>query len=406
MIRSAVASRTAGTDPNGAGHWRLWLPPLAAYLLSHLIQAVAEYRSGFAYFTVDGRARFDSQLYLEIAEHGYTLVRCGDIGLGHETGPDSWCGTAGWFPLYPALIRVVATLSPFDLPQAALVVTEAATVAMFGLFWWLLLRLPGGGPVTRGALLVALAAMPAATYFHAVFPMSVAVAAALAHVALLHAGRPLAAGLVGAVAAAAYPIGGGIVVIGLVLAGTAPARNARTLLAGALPALGTLGVFATHAVTVGRWDAYFLVQDRYRARGDGSDPGHNLLTLLRDAPPVPYSPDPAPAHQIERWQQVAPAEMAFALALTLLVTAVAVLPVLRRRRPDPLDAGLALYTLAIFVTPLLIGTQISQYRAHLLLAPGLLVLRRLPAVAGCGLALVMLPLSYVMGTMFGPRILF
>jgi hypothetical protein len=381
--------------------WYLWVPPFVAYLVSHVIQGVAQWRSGYPYLSFTERSRFDSGLYMDIAERGYTLVRCGEIGLGQETGPDSWCGTAGWFPLYPGLTWVVDTLSPLDTRQAGLVVAEAATAAMFGLFWWLLLRLPDSGRMTRVALLVLLAAMPAGTYFHAIFPMSLAVAAVLGHVALRHARRPIAAGLAGALAAAAYPIAAATAVIGVFLI-----RNVRSALACALPLLGTLAVLGLHAVTVGHWDAYFLVQERYEGQGEGHNPVHNLITLLRDAPKVPQGTVPPPADLVARWQHVAPAEMAFTGGVVLLVVAVALVPVLRRRRPDPLDAGLALYTLGMYVVPLVVGTQISQYRAHLLLVPGLLVLRRLPAVAACAVAAVAIVLSYLMGTLFGPRILF
>jgi hypothetical protein len=406
LQRSRTDGNVASVIKGAAGNWRLWLPPILAYLLSHLIQAAGPWRTGQTYFGFEARSRFDSALYMQIAEEGPTLALCRDLGI-HLESPEGWCGTAGWFPLYPGLIRLVEVLSPFDTIQSGLLVAEAATLVVFGLFWWLLQRLPGGGWVGRVALLGLLAAFPSGTYLHAVFPLSLTIAATLGHVALLRAGRPLAAGLVGAVAAASYPIAAGIIVIGLVVVALDPARNVRNLLAGVLPVLGTLAVFVVHAVTTGHWDAYFLIQQRYEAQGEGKNPVHNLLTLLRDAPRVPYTPDNPPSpSMVERWQQVAPAEMAFAALLTLLVTAVALWPLLKRHRPDPLDAGLALYTLAMFGAPLVVGTQISQYRAHLLLVPGLLVLRRLPAVVVCALAVAALPLAYWMGMMFGPRILF
>src|SRR3954468_9910273 len=85
--------------------------------------------SGYSPFSSPTWSRWDSGLYVDIAEHGYTLFRCAP-----PNGAD-WCGNAGWFPAYPWLLRAL-TLVGLPLLQTAACVAwlfSAATIVLLRL---------------------------------------------------------------------------------------------------------------------------------------------------------------------------------------------------------------------------------------------------------------------------------
>jgi len=54
----------------------LVVPPVLAWLAGHALYWAAAADNGFDYFLVRTHARWDSGNYLNIARHGYTLLRC------------------------------------------------------------------------------------------------------------------------------------------------------------------------------------------------------------------------------------------------------------------------------------------------------------------------------------------
>ncbi len=396
------------------------LPPLTAYLLGHVLYWTAAARTGYHYFTVAGHWRWDSAFYEQVADGGYQLFHCNP----QTTPPDQrWCGNAGWFPLYPWLIRAVQAPTGLSVGRAAVLVAELGTVAAVLLFWWLLTRPAPADPGPAGgalgppgqrlrnvALLALVTVFPVGVYFHAIFPMSVAVTATLACLALATRRRWLLAGLAGAVAAAAYPIGivAGLAAVGVaaVLAGRERAGWRRFLgqagVVGALSLTGLLLVFVVMQVTVGHWNAFFLSQDKYG--GQRYNPVAAFLSLVSQAQVSPEVGKATPG-QVHRLDLTVRTEMWASLGLVLLCCAAAVVAAVRRRFV-PLDAGLVVFAVVTFLVPLFAGTQISQYRSHALLLPALLLLRHLP---GWLLALLTVPtavLAYKMGTLFYLWLLF
>ncbi|MBM3400175.1 MAG: hypothetical protein FJY15_06370, partial [Bacteroidetes bacterium] len=73
--------------------------PLAVWLLarmaSHFMGIESQCCGGW---TAECWSRWDSGLYLQIAEKGHNLIPCPDW-------PGAWCGNAGWAPLYPLMIK-------------------------------------------------------------------------------------------------------------------------------------------------------------------------------------------------------------------------------------------------------------------------------------------------------------
>ncbi len=401
---------------------RFALPPLAAYLLGHLVYLTGAIRSGVDYFTVAAHARWDSTFYEEIAGHGYHMFVC-DTEPKFAFYGNAWCGNAGWFPLYPWLIRLVRMVTGLSVARSALLVGEAATIAAVLLFWWLLTRLvpsepgtagrgmrPRGAGLRNAALLALVVVFPVGIYFHAVFPMSVAVAATLACLALATRRHWVLAGLAGAAAAAAYPVGvaTGLGAVAAVAALAGGERNAvpryliRAALVGALSLGGLVLVFVVMRVATGHWDAFFLSQDKYG--GQRHDPLYAFIAMVSHGP---AGPDTVKASRMltDRLDVAVRAEMWASLGLVLLACACAVVAAVRRRIVA-LDVGLAFFAVVAWLVPLFAGTQISQYRSHALLLPVLLLLRHLP---GWLLGLLTIPaalLAYKMGTLFYVSLLF
>ncbi|MCA1827583.1 MAG: hypothetical protein LC689_11695 [Myxococcales bacterium] len=152
--------------------------PLLALLAARALTAAAALWAGVNPLRPHSYVRWDSNLYLSIAQRGYFLEHCGP---GSHYDPSQWCGNAGWFPLYGWLLKVA--------PGAVLSLIFQAI--LLALIW----RTSKSWPV----LLLA-AFFPGCIYQQAVFPVSLFLVCALV---FLQFWRPEA----GALAAMAYPTG-------------------------------------------------------------------------------------------------------------------------------------------------------------------------------------------------------
>jgi hypothetical protein len=383
------------------------VPPLLAYLVGHLVYTVAAALVSEAYLPVHGRVRADSGLYALIAERGYDLFLCDtDPALAPLFAPGAWCGSAGWFPLYPALIRAVSRPTGLGGYEAGLVVTEVCLLAGFVLSWRLLRGVP---PRVAWAVLALATLLPAGVYLRAVFPMALATTLLLGCVAALASRRWALAGLAGALVATAYPMGVAVAAIGCGTVLTLLQRRelrpwaaARATLAVAgLPLAGLAAVFGVHQLTVGHWNAYLMIQEHY---GNGfHNPLHSLAKLAVEPSVIPIA---QPREELLWVLHVfTDAELWWSLALVLLVVAAAVIAS-GRGRLRPYDAGLALYAVAMFVGPLIAGAGVSQYRSHTLLLPVLLVLRHLPGRVLWPFAALAGIIAVPMGMLFSTWLLF
>lgn len=411
-----MAGAQAGSDPETTRSVRrrlgmparLLLPPLVVFVLVRLLLCLAAARSGSPAWAAGSWAHWDSALYLDIAGNGYALVRCGP-----EYPPGSWCGNAGWFPAYPALIRLVALLG-LPLVTAAAVVSAAAALALLLVLWtrFLHARL-APGPLL---LLLLAAVFPGAVYQHAVFPLALFVFAVLVHLDALQRRRWWLAGLAAALAASTYPLGvvlplTGFVGAAVVAGGTAPARLRAAATVGGLAAAGALAVALRLQLSTGRWDAYLLVQDKY---GHGLNPPWQTLqaTLRPLADTEGFTAETA-----ARWQTLF---VAVVVAIALAGTTAALLrgggPRGARRcagtgggatgdgtiADGPARAALpvALFVGAAWLMPLVVGSGVSLYRSEAALLPAVALLRLLPRDVAAVLLALALPLAYVMAQLF------
>jgi hypothetical protein len=362
------------TKQSRPGPWSRWLPPPLAYVAVQLLFAIVAGHAGHTWFSVDSRTRADSGHYLAIARHGYRLFRCGDVPGSAGYPPDEWCGNAGWYPLYAFLTRGLSILTGLRPDLAGVLLAEACVLGTLILVWLLL----GGEVAPRNLACLALACvLPAGVYYHAVFPMSLAVLLALLTFLLLRTGHWVPAGLAGALLATSYPIGvllapaAGLYL--LLAAGPVRQRLIRAAVVAGTTALGMLAVLGMFRISTGRFDAHLLSARKY---GVGlQNPFASFQTILDGYHAV--QPAYIPTGEVGQVLGTLAAELWFSTALVGLgLAALAVAAV--QRRAAPLDWALGLYGLLMLVAPLVAGPSVAQFRSHTLLLPVVLLLRLLP----------------------------
>ncbi|HUZ15554.1 MAG TPA: hypothetical protein VMU72_05180 [Gaiellaceae bacterium] len=341
-----------------AASLRLW-PALAAWAAGAAGVLGTAAALGYPPFSPDTWTRWDSNLYLDIARHGYTLFHCAPPHAQH------WCGNAAWFPLYPALIALVH-LTGVPLAGGALMLAWAFWLGTLAL---LAIALEDALFTVGGAAALAFAAfVPGGVFEYAVFPLSLLSFALVASMLLLMKGRSWAAGVAAGIAAAAYPVGVAVVPVAVawlvLVAREAPVRERlrRAAIVGGLGAAGAAATPVVQAIQVGRWDAFFLVQDKY---------GHSL----RD----PLAPAVHAALGLSSWPPgnlISVTDLQ-ALLVALVLGLVLVELIVRRETATRLDVLVALWLVAswLFVHS---KSGVSVYRSEITILPAALLVRRLP----------------------------
>jgi hypothetical protein len=398
--------------PTQGGRGVLLLPPVLAFLAGNVFYglAAAALAPGASYLQPVLHARWDSWNYANIARVGYLLQPCNPA-----TSPFSasdWCGTAGWFPLYPLGMQGLHHLG-LSWPAAGWLLSELFTFGSLLLIWILL-----GARLTAANLwCLALAVVfPGSIYYHAVFPISLVTFATLGCVVLLGRGRWVAGGLVGAVAAASYPLGLMLVpavALGLVLGRKSlPARVwvPRVVATSALVGVGGLFVVGLQHQAVGHWDAYLKVQASY---GNGThNPAQQLHRVLlepvvsRDGidPRVPY--DARDTFNIEQARARVVGHFGFTrgpqaqFTLTVLLVALGLALTYGRRPAGLVDTLIALCICTFWVAPLLVAGSVTLHRSNALLLPLVVLLRDLSRLAQAALVLVATTIAWVMAMLF------
>lgn len=369
--------------------WGRFGPPIVVWCLSWLVVAGALQRQGQPIFSADSYARADSGHYLSIARDGYRLYPCQCQIDGLSEG---WCGTVGWFPLYSYLLRAGPYLG-LTLEQWGCLLTQTFRLGFLGLLWSMLHEVAWG---RRVWLLSFVGFFPGGIYHHAIFPISLLI---FLHCLAMHyalKGNGGWCALFGGLAAMSYSTG---FVFSAPLAlwiGSDPNRPlARRLYDWLLPVaaiwLGFAGVLALMYVEVGRWDAFFLVQEKY---------GHQLTWPLRTWEAYFRTVTEVPA-QDNPWF--------WGMVQTVLIgggmVACSVGYLLIRGWRDRVATLGLLVAGAYWLFPLMMGLGVSLYRAESLLVPIVLLLRRFPTGLIALLTLAELPLFVTMTELFAAGVL-
>ncbi|MFG3346664.1 mannosyltransferase family protein [Streptomyces sp. NPDC048018] len=267
---SVPAARRSAPRPD-PGLLRRAAPALLGYLLVRLLGLLVLAR--WAHLKGHGvwptiATSWDSGWYLGIADHGYD----------HELGTRTNHNNLAFFPLYPAMIKAVAAVTPGSRASVALVLAGLCSlVAALGVFA-VGDRLHGRR--TGTVLAVLWGASPAAVVQWMGYTESLFTALAAGALYAVLSGRwAWAAGL--AVAAGlTRPTGIAVAAAVSAAALLAARRGERGALAAAVAApVGWLGFVGWVGLRLGRWDGYFAVQRTWENEWDG---GAATLRVLRD----------------------------------------------------------------------------------------------------------------------------
>jgi hypothetical protein len=393
--RPEPAGVVAAARPGARRLLARWLlPPLLAFLLVQgllLGAATAAGQGGQRFLDPSIRRLWDAGQYVTIAGSGYTLQHCDPQRTPFEA--TDWCGSAGWFPLYPALLRVGHQVTGWDLEALGWGLAELLALGVLVLVWWLL-----GATVSVANLsILGLAAVfPGSIYDHTIFPISLCTFASLACLGLLVKGRWVVAGLAGAVAAAAYPLGAALVPVVAVwlLAQPGPlrARLLRGAAGGGLVLLGLGLVAGVMQRAVGHWNAYLMVQSSY---GNGL---HNPVDTFRASLLRPRLWHLSPEPLVSRLRL--PHAPQVELVLVLVLVGLALWTSFRRRPLVRADLAVALFTVVLWLGSLAAGGRVSQYRQYALLLPAVVLLRDLPRALQLCLLAVAAACTFAMATLF------
>ena len=372
------------------------IPPVVAWLAANVLYWAAADRGGYDYLLVRTHARWDSGNYLNIARRGYALTHCAPTATSPFTTAD-WCGTAGWFPLYPLGMRLVGALG-LGQPRAGLLLAELFALGSLGLLWWLLGSIPRptwpAWPWPRCSPAACTNTPSSRSRWPSPPDCCTWPCWRLA------AGRP--PGSPGlrrppptSPASCSSPWRPSGCCWNTADSGsTRRAHSARTVHVSALVLVGVLAVMGLQQAETGRWNGFLLVEAKY---GTGlHNPATTFVnTVVRQAPPPGASGQslagqPAPRDQFR---------------LVTIIVPVAVAATLTAGEQTPLELAVLLYTALFWLAPLVAGGHLAQYRMHALLTPSVLLPRRLPAAVAGILALLSALVAWQMAGLFHHYIL-
>lgn len=386
------------------------LPPVVAWLMANLITwliakaSVSGDGSHVAYWSTDGRRRWDSEHYLSIAKTGYEMFRCRDR---YPNFPDVLCGNVAWFPGYPMSVRAVSATG-LSYETSAVVVTEASLFGMFAVLWWLI-----GARLTwaTGLTLAIGAVFPGGVYFHAMFPIATGTLALLVCTAGVKRGSWGIAAAGGFVAASCHPVGA--VAVGMLLLSaffawqrdTWPVRLAKAGASAAVAGCGVLWATWLMWQATGRWDAYEAIQKSSYQQGGLRQP----FDEMRRAYDFPFSGWYRPkghlpwlvehgltAHRTQLWLNA---------VFFLLVVATAAVRLIRNHRLGTGEWAALILTAAIFLLPFFAGAEMSWYRNHAQMFVGLILVTHMsrwvqvPLLAFCTIQYALLGAMFFSGVL-------
>ncbi|MEU8531375.1 hypothetical protein AB0C77_38270 [Streptomyces sp. NPDC048629] len=222
---------------------------------------------------------WDSDWYLQIADEGYA----------HDLGTRMDANNLAFFPLYPALIKGFAAVTPGSRASVGLVIAVVCSMAAAWGIFAVGDRLHGRRAGT--VLAVLWGALPVAAVQWMGYTESLFTAlAAWALYAVLDGRWAWAAGmavLAGLTRPTGVAVAAAVAVAGLLAARRGGPAGRAALLAALAAPLGWLGYVGWVALRVGRADGYFAVQRLWRNTWDG---GAVTLDQLRDH--LVYARDP------------------------------------------------------------------------------------------------------------------
>jgi len=348
-------------------------------------------------------ARWDTFNYLSIAEQGRTFAKCSSPAFVSQPNPFSqvWCGTAGWLPGYPWLIKV-GHMAGLGWEAGGLLISWVALAVALFLVWW------GWGrdlaPGRALAVLLAFGLFPGAVYNLAIFPTSVALALLVGALLTVTRAHYISAALLLTAAGLCYPsawfaaagIAVGLVVLAIPLGVDAVIRRAFWGAAG----LASLALLVLHDQFAfnGKFNAYFILDTQKYLVATGF-PGEEFLRTLFTRNTL----------EQKKLGTFAATMLSVQAAITVILTAAAAVVTAvqwRRRVRDPLQIYPALVAVAVVLLVLFHAANGGAWnRSIVLAAPAVVCLRRIPlpllwaVVAVVGVVTALLSRSFFANTL-------
>ena len=257
---------------------------VASWLVSRFIVGImwGPVRNPFS-FDPNQWIRWDSFNYASIALHGRTFARCSSPAFASHPNPLSqvWCGTAGWLPGFPWLVRALTFLG-ISFQSAGILIAWTALAAALFLVWF-----GWGRELTAPrafAMMMLFGLFPGAVYNFAYFPTSMALALIAGAAIAIGKGRYWAGALLLTAAGLCYP-SAWFAAIGIAVALVATARSlgdavvVRRALWG-LAGLSSIAIlFVDDQLSFGYVGAYFVENTQRGVRATGY-PGVDFLRML------------------------------------------------------------------------------------------------------------------------------
>lgn len=283
--------------------------------------------------------RWDSFLYLSIARDGYYAYECGKF----------ICGNTGWFPLYPALNRILVGVSTSSYVWSSLFIS----LASFAISAELLSRLVSRRWSTLGVA-CALVILPGGIYQVSAFPVSLSVSLALSTIYFSQKHRYWLAVVSGVLAGLAYP-SNIVLVVALIPVLVVPGMETpslavciKRLLSVFAPLLGFVFARGLISWASGFDDAFVRTQASY---------GHSIsfgFEVLRSS--LKYF-----------WKNPSFAQTAF--VFILMIGSTIMMCQILRRSASILSLTFLSLGWSYWLIPHLIGDSLSIYRQEALLSP-------------------------------------
>ena len=379
VARNAAAWRThVGADERTEARRDVRVPLLAALCAIAAVVIVAAVL-GYSPWASSTWSRWDSGLYEDIARDGYDLSRC-------EEEPTKWCGDAAWFPAYPWLVGGLHQLG-LPLRGTAVAVSWLFAAGTIVLLWATFLERRTEAAAVAALLYAAFA--PGQIYYYTVFPLSMLTFATVACLWLLCRERYLAAGASGAVAALAYPVGvllAPIAAVWLIAQRRLPlGERLRRVAVACGPILaGVWILMIVQRIDAGRWDAFFLIQQKYEELHGSQNPFVATRDIVRGG--------------VENLSSGISVVVALQTAFVSIVLALLLVFAFRRRRS--LDRVDALVLLWAVVTWAALFQAFSIQRGQAALLPLAVLVARLPSRLAWSLAVAAAAIAVWMESYF------
>lgn len=307
--------------------------------------------------------RWDSGHYISIAENGYEYFSCAGL-FGYPEDTKEMCGNCGWFPAYPLMIKYSDFVFHDEILTGGLISKLFYFLALF-----MILVIANIRKFTfRHFLFLTIASLFFGfVYYNAVFPISAVLFFTLAAFYVYLKGNFWLTGLFCMLASFLYPTG---ILLSLVIASaifitertaTLSERIRKGLIPFSMGLIGLAVVFINFQVQVGEWSAFLKIQAKY---------GHGLQNPIKKVVGVieKFNTDIFSADNFSTLQSL------IVLAGFIIVTRQLIRKKLNQNKLYILSyCWVAIY----FLSPWLLGGNLSFYRAESLLLPGIFLLKDL-----------------------------